>query len=87
MTRPTKAPEPPLLLRPEQGAEMLQISRSLMYRLLRTGEIASVKIGKARRISPEALAAYVQRLQQDTPSPDPQTGGRLSVVANEVRGA
>ena len=43
-------------------ARMLRLSESTIWRLVRNGAIESVKAGRARRISPEALAAYIRSL-------------------------
>ena len=51
------APEPPLLLRIEEAAERL------MYRLVMSGAIESVPIGRLRRIPSECLSEYVDRLR------------------------
>jgi excisionase family DNA binding protein len=55
-----------LLLRPEQAAESLSLSRTTVFELLRTGELASVKIGRSRRITPDALRDFVVRQGQAT---------------------
>lgn len=52
-----------LLLRPEEAAQSLGISRSLIYELLRAGRIESVCIGACRRIPTTALDAYVETLR------------------------
>ncbi len=52
----------PLLLTPEAAAERLSIGRTTMFELLASGEIKSVKIGRARRIPATALTEYVNRL-------------------------
>jgi excisionase family DNA binding protein len=52
----------PLLLRPEEAAEMLGISRSRFYELLGTGQIASVRIGASRRVTAAELERYVEGL-------------------------
>lgn len=54
---------PPLLLRPEQAARVLNISRSKVFELIRSGELRSVKSGGCRRISAIALREYVARLE------------------------
>lgn len=41
--------------------ERLNCSRGTIYNLLRAGELESFKIGRARRIRPESVAAYVER--------------------------
>jgi excisionase family DNA binding protein len=46
----------------EEAAEFLGIGRTFMFRLLATGQVESFKIGKKRKITREALDAYVQRL-------------------------
>lgn len=55
----------PLLLRPEDVAVALNVSRTRVYELIRRGDIVSVKIGKVRRITPAALESYVARLEAD----------------------
>lgn len=51
-----------LLLRPEEAAEVLGLSRRTVYMLLAAGSIQSVKIGGCRRIPSDALRAYVESL-------------------------
>lgn len=51
-----------LLLTPAQVAEALSIGCTKVYELLGTGEIPSVHIGRARRVSKAVLDEYVQRL-------------------------
>jgi excisionase family DNA binding protein len=43
-----------LLLSVEEAAERLGIGRSLMYELIGSGQVASIRVGRLRRISPEA---------------------------------
>lgn len=52
-----------LLLAPERAAERLDLGRTKIFELIATGELESVKIGRARRIPEEALVAYVARLR------------------------
>jgi len=54
---------PRLLLTVEQAAEQLGVGRTLMYALVRAGEVESVTIGRLRRIPAEALNAYVAALR------------------------
>jgi excisionase family DNA binding protein len=57
------APAPDrLLLTPEQAAERLNICRTTVFQLLRTGQLRSVRIGRSRRITPAALVSYVNHL-------------------------
>lgn len=50
------------LLTVDQVADVLQISRWTVYRLLWSNELHSVQIGRCRRVPQEALDAYVARL-------------------------
>lgn len=43
------------LLTTEEAAAFLGVRRSFLYKLMQTGELAFVKIGKARRIPKRAL--------------------------------
>lgn len=54
-----------LLLTPEQTAEALNLSRATVYDLIRLRAIASVKIGRSRRIPASAVREYVERLTED----------------------
>jgi excisionase family DNA binding protein len=54
---------PPLLLRPEQVARVLNIGRSKVFDLIRSGELRSVKAGGSRRVSATAVREYVARLE------------------------
>ncbi|MCX6083289.1 MAG: helix-turn-helix domain-containing protein [Chloroflexi bacterium] len=49
------------LLSPNEIAELLGVSASFAYKLIRTGEIVSVRMGKSKavRIQPSDLEAYV----------------------------
>jgi excisionase family DNA binding protein len=60
-----RQPEPPharLLLTVEEAAATIGIGRSLMYELIATGDIRTVRVGRLRRISPEALREYIAQL-------------------------
>ena len=46
----------------DQVAKMLHIGRDKVYKLLRTGQLRSIKIGKLRRITEEQLADFVASL-------------------------
>jgi excisionase family DNA binding protein len=50
------------LLTVEAAAERLSIGRTTMYALLKNGDVASIQIGRLRRVPTEALAAYTARL-------------------------
>jgi excisionase family DNA binding protein len=57
---------PKLLLTPNEAATRLGVGRTTLYRLLRSGELLSVTIGRCRRIKPDALAAYAASLEART---------------------
>ena len=59
----SRAEGPPrLLLTVEEAAERIGICRSNMFKLIRRGEIQSVKVGRLRRVTPAALEDFVRRL-------------------------
>ena len=50
-----------VLLTVEEAADILSLSRSLVYVLMANHEIASIKIGRIRRIPMTALHEFVSR--------------------------
>lgn len=60
---------PVQMLRVDEVAELLSMSRSAVYLLVMAGAerggIASIRIGKSRRIPATAYAAFVARLQEE----------------------
>jgi excisionase family DNA binding protein len=48
------------LLKGGDVATVLGISRSLAYRMMRTGEIQSIRFGRTIRVRPEALERFLQ---------------------------
>ena len=63
---PGKSPK--LLLRIDEAAEQLGIGRSLMYRLVLSGAVESVRLGRLRRIPAECLGEHVRRLRDEARS-------------------
>jgi excisionase family DNA binding protein len=55
-------PDAVLLYTPEAAAEKLSMGRTTIYGKMASGEIESVKIGRSRRISNDALRRYVDRI-------------------------
>ncbi|MBA3824181.1 MAG: helix-turn-helix domain-containing protein [Ktedonobacterales bacterium] len=55
---------PLLLLTITQAAQRLNVSRSLLYDLVLSGEMVSIKIKKARRIPVAELEAFIQKQLQ-----------------------
>lgn len=54
-------PVEPLLVRVEEAARILSLSRSTIYEMLDAGELPSVRRGAARRIPVAALREWVTR--------------------------
>jgi excisionase family DNA binding protein len=50
------------LLRVEEAAGVLGVGRTRVYQLISTGELASVTIGRSRRITSSALQRYIAGL-------------------------
>lgn len=57
-----------LLYRPEEGAQILGVSRSRIFELMAAGEVETVQIGRSRRIPAEALERYVASLRRSSPA-------------------
>lgn len=47
------------LLRPEDVASILNVSRSYAYTLLQTGELPAVRLGRSVRVRPQDLENYI----------------------------
>jgi len=55
----------PLLLKVEEAARMLSLSRTTVYELMESGQLPSIKCGTARRIPRAALDEWIaQQLQE-----------------------
>jgi excisionase family DNA binding protein len=52
-----------LLLTVEEAARRLQLGRTLVYRLISSGELESVTVGRLRRVPAQCLAEYVAGLR------------------------
>lgn len=57
---------PVQLLTPTEVAESLRVCRTTVYGLIRTGELESVKVGRRRLITADAVVAYVEGLKPET---------------------
>jgi excisionase family DNA binding protein len=55
--------EPRIVLTVEEAAQRLRIGRTLMYALVKRGDVESVTIGRLRRIPLDALYRYVASLR------------------------
>ena len=49
------------LLKAKEVAEILNINRSFAYHLMQTGDLPVVRLGKACRVRPEDLMAFIQK--------------------------
>ena len=49
------------LLRIEEVADRLSVSRSMAWKLIAYGQLRSVRIGRAVRVRPADLEAYIER--------------------------
>jgi excisionase family DNA binding protein len=58
----SRAEMPRLLLTVEEAAQQIGICRSNMFKLIRQGEVRSVKVGRLRRVTPAALEDFVRQL-------------------------
>jgi excisionase family DNA binding protein len=80
----------PLMYTPEQVADLLNVGRTTVYELLKTGELKSVKINRSRRILPEQLEEFVQGLRvesSETSESDDGSMGDLPVATTTIAGA
>ena len=53
------------LLKADEVANILNISRSLTYRLFQEGKIPTIKINKTIRVRPNDLTIYIQKCHAD----------------------
>ena len=56
---------PPILYRVEEAAEALRMSRSVVYELIRSGRLRTVKEGRRRLVPVTALTEYVAELIEE----------------------
>jgi len=59
-----------LLVSPRRAEQMLGISHKKLYDLLNAGELESLRIGNARRITVASIEALIQRGIQSTKPKD-----------------
>jgi excisionase family DNA binding protein len=57
--------KPARLLRLEDVADRLAVSRSMAHKLIATGALRSVRIGRALRIRPADLEAFITGAERD----------------------
>ena len=54
------------LLRVSEAADMIALGRTKTYELVASGQLQSVHIGRAVRVSMSAVDDFVQRLQEES---------------------
>jgi len=54
------ASEHPMLLTADDVARILNVSRSFAYKMMQDGSIPVVRLGRARRVRPEHLEAFIE---------------------------
>ena len=64
------------MLTPKQIAERLQLSLSMIYKLLSTGELESYRIGSAYRVSEKQLSAYLKDAKHEPRNTNPILKGK-----------
>jgi excisionase family DNA binding protein len=69
----------PLSVSPRQARLLLNVGNTRLYQLLRDGELATYREGRARRITMESIRARVSRLtggDDNNANPPPRPRGR-----------
>lgn len=83
MSSSAETPLEPLLLTYQQARRRLGVSISQLYRLMRQGEIRSLKLGpKVRRISDAELVMYVKHLEAEQHGDAAGQGGNAGDVGS-----
>jgi len=59
-----------MLLRPEEAALTLSLSRSRIYELIANGTLPSIKIGNSRRVPTDALRTWISNQYDASPEID-----------------
>lgn len=54
-----------LAFKVQEAAELLSLSRSMVYELIQAGKIETIKIGRSRRITQKQLAAFVEQREAE----------------------
>lgn len=58
-----------LLLSPADAAQLLGCGRTYLYRLLKTGELRAIHLGRLRKIPRAEVEAYIDRKLDAEPAP------------------
>jgi len=51
------------LYTPEEAAELLSIARTRCFQLMGSGRLRSIRVGKVRRVSAEAIDQFIAELE------------------------
>lgn len=54
-----------VLLTVQEVAEALHVGRCTVYDLIRTNQLASIKVGRLRRVTEDAVRDYVRRTVEE----------------------
>ena len=65
-----------LLLKPVEAAAELQVSRAQTYRMIKSGEIPSIKVGAQLRVPSASLQAWVAKQTAGPSNGDPAPSAR-----------
>src|SRR3954454_3289701 len=76
----------PLLLTPEEAAEVLRVGRTTVYALMKAGELHAVHIGRSCRLARAELERYVKRLQVPAASPSSRRPRRRTPITSNQGG-
>ena len=60
LARESAAPQQKVLVSVEEAAILLSLGRTVIYALVRRGDLASIKVGRTRRIPYAALLEFVR---------------------------
>lgn len=52
---------------PVEAGELLSVSRTKIYELMASGQLPYVKVGRVRRITHDAMVAFLSRLAEQAP--------------------
>jgi excisionase family DNA binding protein len=55
----------PLVFTVEEAADRLGVGRTVMYALVSSGAVESVRIGRLRRVPADALVTFLDELRRD----------------------
>ncbi len=66
-----------LLYSVAEAASLLGVGRTYMFRLIATGEVESIKVGKLRKIPHDALGRYIDQQRPGQPTTGASTRRQL----------